>query len=111
MAAIQPWAQRRSHALAVMTFTPVVFVFLGLIGKSGNLFGVRIIDTALGAAIVLLVDVLLWTTAPSLRPHQQLADARAAAARYGTTRRPTTPSGATNCVARRCEPWRELASR
>ena len=84
MASIQPWAQRRSHALAVMTFTPIVFVFLGLIGASGNLFGVRIVDTALGAAIVLLVDVLLWTTAPSLRPHQQLDDARAAATRYGT---------------------------
>ncbi len=33
MASIQPWAQRRSHALAVMTFTPIVFVFLGLIGE------------------------------------------------------------------------------
>jgi uncharacterized membrane protein YccC len=83
MAAIQPWAQRRSHALAVMTFTPIVFVFLGLIGEKGNLFGARIVDTALGAVIVLLVDVLLWTTAPSLRPHQQLDDARAAAERYG----------------------------
>ncbi len=85
MASIQPWAQRRSHALAVMTFTPIVFVFLGLIGEKGNLFGARILDTALGAVIVLLVDVLLWTTAPSLRPHQQLADARAAAARYGAS--------------------------
>jgi uncharacterized membrane protein YccC len=83
MASIQPWAQRRSHALAVMAFTPIVFVFLGLIGESGNLFTVRIVDTALGAVIVLLVDVLLWTTAPSLRPDQQLANARAASARYG----------------------------
>ena len=33
MAAIQPWAQRRSHTLSVITFTPVVFVFLGLLGR------------------------------------------------------------------------------
>lgn len=83
MAAIQPWAQRRSHTLSVITFTPVVFVFLGLLGTDRNLFSVRIVDTAIGAAIVLLLDVLLWTTAPSLRPAQQLADARAASQRYG----------------------------
>jgi uncharacterized membrane protein YccC len=83
MAAIQPWAQRRSHTLSVITFTPVVFVFLGLLGTDKNLFSVRIVDTAIGAAIVLLLDVLLWTTAPSLRPAQQLADARAASQRYG----------------------------
>jgi uncharacterized membrane protein YccC len=83
MAAIQPWAQRRSHTLSVITFTPVVFVFLGLLGTDKNLFSVRIIDTAIGAAIVLLLDILLWTTAPSLRPAQQLADARAASERYG----------------------------
>ncbi len=83
MAAIQPWAQRRSHTLSVMTFTPIVFVFLGLLGADKGLFGVRILDTAIGAAIVLVLDVLLWTTAPSLRPVQQLADARAASERYG----------------------------
>ncbi len=83
MAAIQPWAARRSHTLAVMTFTPVVFIFLSLIGSNDNLFGARIVDTSLGAAIVLVLDVLLWTTAPSMRPAQQLARARAASARYG----------------------------
>jgi uncharacterized membrane protein YccC len=82
MAAIQPWAQRRSHALSVITFTPIVFVFLGLIGDT-NLFGARILDTAIGAAIVLTLDVMLWTTAPSLRPDVLLANARAASARYG----------------------------
>jgi uncharacterized membrane protein YccC len=83
MAAIQPWAARRSHTLAVITFTPIVFVFLGLIGTDNNLFGARIIDTALGAAIVLVLDVLLWTTAPSMRPAQRLATACEASARYG----------------------------
>jgi uncharacterized membrane protein YccC len=83
MAAVQPWAQRRSHTLSVVTFTPIVFVFLGILGTDKGLFSVRILDTAIGAAIVLLLDVLLWTTAPSLRPAQQLADARAASERYG----------------------------
>jgi uncharacterized membrane protein YccC len=82
MAATVPWATRRSHVLAVITFTPIVFVFLSLLGTEKYLFAPRIIDTAIGAAIVLLLDVVLWTTAPSLRPAQQLEKARAASARY-----------------------------
>lgn len=82
MAAMQPWAARRSHALAVMAFTPVVFVFLGLLGSRQDLFGARVIDTALAAAVVLIFDLFAWTTAPSMRPTQRLAAARAAADRY-----------------------------
>jgi hypothetical protein len=82
MAAIQPWAARRSHALAIMVFTPLVFVFLGLIGSERGLFTARIIDTALAAGVVLILDVCVWTTAPSMRPAQQLEKARAAVARY-----------------------------
>ncbi|HUY17080.1 MAG TPA: FUSC family protein [Acidimicrobiales bacterium] len=82
MAATVPWATRRSHVLAVITFTPIVFVFLSLLGTEKYLFAPRIIDTAIGAAIVLILDVALWTTAPSLRPAQQLEKARAASARY-----------------------------
>lgn len=82
MAAIEPWAARRSHVLAVITFTPIVFVFLSLLGTDKYLFAPRIIDTAIGAAIVLVLDLALWTTAPSLRPTQQLEKARAASARY-----------------------------
>ncbi len=82
MAAIQPWAARHSHALAVMAFTPVVFVFLGLLGSRQDLFAARVIDTALAAAVVLIFDLFAWTTAPSMRPAQRLAAARAAEARY-----------------------------
>ncbi|HEY1761694.1 MAG TPA: FUSC family protein [Acidimicrobiales bacterium] len=82
MAAIQPWAARRSHTLAIMVFTPLVFVFLGLLGSDRGLFAARIIDTALAAGVVLILDVCVWTTAPSMRPAQQLQQARAAAARY-----------------------------
>lgn len=82
MAAIQPWASRRSHALGVMVFTPIVFVFLGLLGSDKGLFSARIIDTAIAAGIVLVLDIVAWTTAPSMRPAQQLNAARAALARY-----------------------------
>jgi uncharacterized membrane protein YccC len=82
MAAVTPWAARRSHVLAVMAFTPIVFVFLGLLGSEKYLFVPRIIDTALAAAIVLTLDVVLWSTAPSLRPVQQLERARIAARTY-----------------------------
>ena len=83
MASAVPWAVKRSHLLAVVTFTPIVFVFLSLLGTDKYLLLPRIIDTALGAAIVLLLDLFLWSTAPSLRPAQQLEKARRASERYG----------------------------
>jgi uncharacterized membrane protein YccC len=82
MAAIVPPAQRRGPVVAVVAFTPLVFVFLGLAASAQGLFVTRIVDTALAAAIVLVLDGLLWTTAPSRRPDQQLASARAALERY-----------------------------
>lgn len=78
MASIVPWASRRSHALSVFAFTPIVFVFLAAVGPDQSLFVPRIIDTALAAGIVLVVDVMLWSRAPSLRPLQQLARAQRA---------------------------------
>lgn len=84
MAAVTPWATRRSHLLAVVAFTPIVFVFLSLVGSESSLFVPRIVDTALGATIVLVIDLVLWSRAPSLRPEHQLEHARAAAARYAS---------------------------
>ena len=82
MAAVMPWATRRSHLLSVITFTPIVFAFVGLLGTDRYLFIPRIVDTAVGGAIVLTLDLVLWSTAPSLRPSQQLITARRAAQRY-----------------------------
>jgi uncharacterized membrane protein YccC len=82
MSAITPWAVRRSHFLGVLTFTPLVFVFLTLAGDAKHLLIPRIVDTAIGAAIVLVLDVVLWSTAPSLRPAPQLAAAQQALSRY-----------------------------
>ncbi len=39
MAAAVPWAAQRSHALTVMVFTPIVFVFVGVLGPDQSLFG------------------------------------------------------------------------
>jgi uncharacterized membrane protein YccC len=82
MSAITPWAVRRSHFLGVLTFTPIVFVFLTLAGDAKHLLVPRIIDTAIGAAIVLALDVMLWSTAPSLRPAPQLEAAQQALEYY-----------------------------
>jgi uncharacterized membrane protein YccC len=82
MAALQPRAARRSHVLGVICFTPIVFVFLSLLGTEHYLFVPRIVDTLLGSAIVFILDVVLWSRAPSLRPAQQLVKAQRAATRY-----------------------------
>jgi uncharacterized membrane protein YccC len=67
---------------ACLTFTPLVFVFLTLAGDAKYLLVPRIVDTAIGAAIVLVLDVMLWSTAPSLRPAPQLAAAQQALDHY-----------------------------
>ena len=85
MAGVMPWASQRSHALTVMVFTPIVFAFVGVLGPDGGLFGPRIIDTALAALIVLLMDYVLWLHAPSLRPVRQLELAIVATINYEQT--------------------------
>ena len=74
MAGAIPWAQKRSHAIVIMFFTPIIFVFISVLGPDTNLFWPRIVDTAIAAAIVLFIDYFIWLHAPSLRP-QQLTDA------------------------------------
>ena len=71
MAAAVPWAQQRSYTLTVMIFTPIVFVFVGLVHPTEHLFGARILDTLLAASLVLLLDRVLWVRSPSMRPAHQ----------------------------------------
>ncbi len=85
MAAAVPWAAQRSHALTVMVFTPIIFVFVGVLGPDQNLFGPRIVDTTIGAALVLSIDYVMWLHAPSLRPRQQLEQVADATRRYRAT--------------------------
>jgi uncharacterized membrane protein YccC len=91
MAAAVPWAAQRSHALTVMVFTPIVFVFVGVLGPDQNLFGPRIVDTAIGASIVLALDYVMWLHAPSLRPRQQMEQVGEAVASYERTTPATDP--------------------
>jgi hypothetical protein len=105
MAAALPWASRRSHVLTVMVFTPIVFVFLSVIGPDQYLFVPRVVDTALGAAIVLVTDLVFWSTAPSLRVGAQLARARTAVAAYA---RCTADTPADLRHRRRRSAWRAL---
>jgi uncharacterized membrane protein YccC len=85
MAAAVPWAAQRSHALTVMVFTPIIFVFVGVLGPDQNLFGPRIVDTTIGAALVLTIDYVLWLHAPSLRPRKQLEQVAEATRHYAAT--------------------------
>ncbi len=82
MAALMPAATRRGHGYAVMTFTPIVFVFIAMLGNDRGLFGVRVLDTVIAALLVLVVDFVAWTTSPSLRPGAQIARAEAAVSAY-----------------------------
>lgn len=86
-----PWSKKRHYALTVMFFTPIVFVFIGLLHPEVNYFGTRIIDTALGAAIVLAVDLLVWVRAPSLRPGPQVERARSVTSEYLATTTASDP--------------------
>lgn len=64
-AAVMPAAARIHHAWMVFTFTPIVFVFLDLLGNSPGLLPLRFVDTAVAAVVVLLVEVTIapqsWT--------------------------------------------------
>ena len=82
MAALLPLAAARSHALAVMCFTPIVFVFISALGPTEQLLMPRVVDTALGALIVLVLDGLAWMQVPSRRPQALFDAARDAAAAY-----------------------------
>ncbi|HEY7931877.1 MAG TPA: FUSC family protein [Acidimicrobiales bacterium] len=82
MAAGVPWAARKSHTLTVLFFTPLVFVIVGELRPEKGLFIPRVVDTALAALIVLVIDFFTWSRAPSLRPRQLVDRARRAAATY-----------------------------
>ena len=90
-----------------MTFTPIVFVFIAMLGNDRRLFGARVVDTALAVLLVLLVDLVAWTTSPSLRPQAQLARAEGALEDFlqcqpSTGRRPGTGSSGRLSVDCRC---------
>lgn len=64
-AAAMPAAARVHHAWMVFAFTPIIFVFLDLLGNGPDLLPVRFVDTAAAAVLVLLAELSLsprsWT--------------------------------------------------
>ncbi|GGY14325.1 FUSC family protein [Streptomyces anandii] len=73
---------RRHYALATTGLTAVVFVLLDLLGDHRALYGARILDTALAAAIVLVAHFALWPRSAAGRAAAQTEAALAAARRY-----------------------------
>jgi len=73
---------RRHYAVATTGLTGVVFVLLDMLGDHRILYWPRILDTALAAALVLVVHFLLWPRSAADRAQAQTEAALAAAARY-----------------------------
>jgi uncharacterized membrane protein YccC len=73
---------RHHYALATTGLTAVVFVLLDLLGDHRALYGERILDTALAAAIVLVAHFALWPDSAAGRAAALTEAAVAAALHY-----------------------------
>ncbi|MGI5135155.1 MULTISPECIES: FUSC family protein [unclassified Streptomyces] len=73
---------RHHYALATTGLTAVVFVLVDLLGDHRSLYGPRILDTALAAAIVLVIHFAVWRDSATSRADIQTEAALAAASRY-----------------------------
>lgn len=73
---------RHHYAIATTGLTAIVFVLLDLLGDHRNLYGPRILDTALAAAIVLFVHFAVWPDSAAAHAEQQTRNALIATRRY-----------------------------
>ncbi|WP_075018402.1 FUSC family protein [Actinacidiphila rubida] len=74
---------QRHYALATTGLTAVVFVLLDVLGGDHrDLYGPRVLDTALAAAIVLVVHLVLWPGSAADAADAKTEAALAAAFRY-----------------------------
>ncbi|MFE6552249.1 FUSC family protein [Streptomyces sp. NPDC057746] len=73
---------RHHYALATTGLTAVVFVLVDLLGDHRALYGARILDTALAAALVLVVHFVAWPRSAGSRADSRTEAALAAAHRY-----------------------------
>ncbi|MGW9032033.1 FUSC family protein [Streptomyces sp. NPDC055722] len=73
---------RHHYALATTGLTAVVFVLVDLLSDHRSLYGPRILDTALAAAIVLVIHFAVWRDSATSRADIQTEAALAAASRY-----------------------------
>ncbi|MDO9377690.1 MAG: FUSC family protein [Nocardioidaceae bacterium] len=81
-AALLPTAQRRGYVWQVLVLTPIVFVFLDVLGEGDSLLVARVLDTVVGVLLVLAVDLLLRSQSPSSRTASQVVFAERAAELY-----------------------------
>lgn len=73
---------RHHYAVATTGLTAVVFVLLDLLGDHRALYGPRILDTALAAAVVLVAHFAAWPESAADRADERTEAALAAARRY-----------------------------
>ncbi|MET7378432.1 FUSC family protein [Streptomyces sp. NPDC005526] len=83
---------RHHYALATLALTAIVFVLVDLLGDHRALYGARILDTALAAAIVLVAHFALWPDSAAGRASAQTEAALSAAYRYRDLAPTATPS-------------------
>ena len=61
VAGLLPWAAASNYGLLAVSLTPLVLILLDLAGSGGAaLMGARLVDTCIGAGIVLVFGYLLW---------------------------------------------------
>ncbi|MFI9082289.1 FUSC family protein [Streptomyces sioyaensis] len=83
---------RHHYAIATTGLTAVVFVLLDLMGDHRELYWLRILDTAVAAAVVLVMHFVVWPDSAADRAGEQTEAAVLAALRYRDLAPGATPA-------------------
>ena len=82
---VLPWLAQRNYALTAFAITPLVLVLIDFLSpaRSGMEYAsLRLVDTLIGCAIVLLFGYLLWPRRHSSELHQTMTSVRQTIAHY-----------------------------
>ncbi|MGW5537167.1 FUSC family protein [Streptomyces sp. NPDC004009] len=90
--AIMAVGVRHHYAVATTGLTGIVFVLVDLLGDHRTLYGTRILDTTLAAAIVLVANFLVWPDSPGNWAAAQTDAALLAVRRYRDLAPSATPA-------------------
>ncbi len=85
IAVVMPWLSQRSYALLAFSLTPLVLVLIDSVSpetRGTNYAVLRLVDTLLGAAIVLVFGYLIWPRGPDRQMEPAFLVARQQIARY-----------------------------
>lgn len=80
-----PWASQRSYAMYALALTPLVLVLIDFVSpetRGVNYALLRLVDTLLGGAIVLVFGYAIWPKRHARQLEQAFRQARAAIAAY-----------------------------